>query len=301
MNLTVSTYLPEAHMATSSALGPIDHVDLPGGRIAFHDTGSGDPVVFVHGLLVNADLWRKVVPGVAAAGHRCLAPDWPFGAHTIPVPDADLSPTGAADLIAAFLERLDLHDVTLVANDTGGAITQILLTRNRSRIARVVLTDCDAYDKFFPQPFTPLPRLVAIPGLLRAMLESMRFKPALRLPIAFGLVTKRLPPAEITDSYLLPSRKSAEVRADLRRFLRGVHKRYTLAAAQRFPELDLPVLLAWASEDKAFKPSFARRLADDLPNATLRMIDDSYTFISEDRPELLTELIVEFTRLHATP
>ena len=288
-------------MATSSALGPIEHLDLPGGRIAYHDTGSGDPVVFVHGLLVNADLWRKVVPGVAAAGHRCLAPDWPLGAHSIPMPEADLSPTGVADLIAAFLERLDLRNVTLVANDTGGALTQILLTRNRSRVARVILTDCDAYDKFFPQPFTPLPRLAGVPGLMRAMLELMRFRPALRLPIAFGLVTKRLPPTEITDSYLLPSRKSAAIRADLIRFLRGVHKRYTLAAAERFPTLDLPVLLAWASEDRAFKPSFARRLANDLPNATLRMIDDSYTFISEDRPELLTELIVEFTRLHATP
>ncbi|QIS17477.1 alpha/beta fold hydrolase [Nocardia terpenica] len=288
-------------MGISSALGPVSQVDLPGGRIRYHDTGTGAPVVFVHGLLVNADLWRKVVPGVAAAGHRCLTPDWPFGAHSLPMPDADLSPTGAADLIAAFLERLELRDVTLVANDTGGALTQILLTRNRSRVGRVVLTDCDAYDEFFPQPFTPLPRLAAIPGLLRVMLALLRFRPAQRLPVAFGLVTKRPVPPEIADSYLLPAHTSAAVRADLTRFLRGVHKRYTLAAAEHFADLELPVLLAWAREDKAFKVSFAERLARDLPNATLRLIDDSYTFVSEDQPELLTELIVEFTRLHATP
>lgn len=289
-------------MGISSALGPAHEVELLGKhRIHYHDTGSGAPVVFVHGLLVNADLWRKVVPGVAAAGHRCLAPDLPFGAHSIPVPAADLSPTGVADLIADFLERLDLRDVTLVANDTGGAITQIMLTRDRSRVGRVVLTNCDAYDKFFPQPFTPLPRLAAVPGLLRIMLELMRFRPAQRLPIAFGLVTKRAVPPEIADSYLLPSRHQAAIRADLVRFLRGVHKRYTLAAAEQFPSLDLPVLLAWAQEDKAFKVSFAERLARDLPDTTLRLIDDSYTFSAEDRPELLTELIVEFTRLHATP
>lgn len=288
-------------MGISSALGPVSQVDLPGGRIRYHDTGSGAPVVFVHGLLVNADLWRKVVPGVAAAGHRCLAPDWPFGAHSLPVPDADLSPTGAADLIAAFLERLELRDVTLVANDTGGALTQILLTRNRSRVGRVVLTDCDAYDEFFPQPFTPLPRLAAIPGLIRVMLALMRFRPAQRLPLAFGLVTKRPVPPEIADSYLLPAHTSAAVRADLTRFLRGVHRRYTLAAAEHFADLELPVLLAWAREDKAFRVCFAERLARDLPDATLRLIDDSYTFVSEDQPELLTELIVEFTRLHATP
>ncbi|ATL65464.1 alpha/beta fold hydrolase [Nocardia terpenica] len=288
-------------MGISSALGPVSQVDLPGGRIRYHDTGSGAPVVFVHGLLVNADLWRKVVPGVAAAGHRCLAPDWPFGAHSLPVPDADLSPTGAADLIAAFLDRLELRDVTLVANDTGGALTQILLTRNRSRVGRVVLTDCDAYDEFFPQPFTPLPRLAAIPGLIRVMLALLRFRPAQRLPLAFGLVTKRPVPPEIADSYLLPAHTSAAVRADLTRFLRRVHRRYTLAAAEHFADLELPVLLAWAREDKAFRVSFAERLARDLPDATLRLIDDSYTFVSEDQPELLTELIVEFTRLHATP
>ncbi|MCM6772966.1 alpha/beta hydrolase [Nocardia sp. CDC159] len=286
-------------MGISGALGPAKQVDLSGGRINYHETGSGAPVVFVHGLLVNADLWRKVAPGVAAAGHRCIAPDWPFGAHSIPMPDADLSPTGVADLIAEFLERLDLRDVTLVANDTGGGITQIMLTRNRSRVGRVVLTDCDAYEKFFPQPFAPLPRLAAVPGLLTALLQTLRLRVVQRSPLGFGLVSKRPAPAEIVNSYLLPSRNSAAIRADLRRFLRGVHRRHTLAAAERFPALQLPVLLAWAREDRAFTVSLAERLARDLPDATLRLIDDSYTFVPEDQPELLTELIVEFTRLHA--
>ncbi|MQY24678.1 alpha/beta fold hydrolase [Nocardia aurantia] len=288
-------------MGNSTALGPLYDVALPGGHIRYHDVGAGAPVVFVHGLLVNADLWRGVVPPVAAIGHRCLVPDWPLGAHSVPVPDADLSPTGLADLIADFLSVLDLRDVTLVANDTGGAITQILLTRNRDRIARVVLTDCDAYDKFFPQPFTALPQLAAVPGVLRVMAELMRFRPAQRLPIALGLMTKRPIPPEVADSYLLPTRRSAAIRADLRRMLRGVHKRYTLAAAEHFAEVDIPVLLAWAREDKVFGPEFAKRLAADLPRAELRWIDDSYAFSAEDRPELLAEMIVEFTRQHAAP
>ncbi|MBO0853056.1 MAG: alpha/beta fold hydrolase [Nocardia sp.] len=288
-------------MGISTDLGPMRQVRLAGGTINYHDTGAGAPVVFVHGLLVNADLWRKVVPRVAAAGHRCLTPDWPFGSHTEPVPGVDLSPTGAADLISNFLRELDLRDVTVVANDTGGAITQIMLSRDRDRVGRVVLTNCDAYEKFFPQPFTMLPTLARIPGVLAVALQSLRWRPALRLPIAFGLVTKHTPPREITESYLSPSRDRADIRADLRRFLRGIHHRYTLEAARGFPDLELPVLLAWAREDRSFRPEFAERLAADLPNATLRMIDDSLTFIAEDQPELLSELIVEFTRLHATP
>ncbi|WP_330232340.1 alpha/beta hydrolase [Nocardia sp. NBC_00508] len=288
-------------MATSTALGRIHEVDLPGGRIRYHETGEGAPVVFVHGLLVNADLWRKVVPVISAAGYRCLAPDWPLGSHEIPVPDAELTPAGVADLIAAFLERLDLTDVTVVANDTGGAITQVLLTRDRSRIGRVVLASVDSYEGFLPQPFTALPLLAKIPGSIRALTEVMRIRALHRLPVAFGWVTKRPLPPEIADSYLLPSRHSAAIREDLRRFLKSAHRRYTLDAARHFADVDVPVLLAWAREERLFPVSFAERLARDLPNTTLRLIDDSYTFLPEDQPELLAETILEFTRLHATP
>ncbi|MBD0322528.1 MAG: alpha/beta fold hydrolase, partial [Aldersonia sp.] len=142
-------------MATNTALGPAHEVELSGARIRYHDRGDGPPIVFVHGLLVNSALWRNVVPGLVDAGYRCLTPDWPLGAHSIPVPDADLTPPGIADLIAGFLEALDLRDVTLVANDTGGAITQILLARNPARVGRVVLTPSDCYDNFLPPVLRP--------------------------------------------------------------------------------------------------------------------------------------------------
>jgi pimeloyl-ACP methyl ester carboxylesterase len=283
-------------MARSPELGEIHEVDLPTARLRYHDRGVGPPVVFVHGLLVNADLWRHVVPAVAGAGFRCLAPDWPLGAHELPVPDADLSPPGVADLVAAFLDRLDLRGVTVVANDTGGAITQLLMTRHPERIARVVLTSCDSFERFFPPPFSVLPALARLPGVVPALVQSMRIRALHRLPIAFGWVAKRPIPAEVTDSYLRPARESAAVRADLRRFVRGVHRRYTLAAAERLPGFTAPVLLAWAEEDKLFPVALARRLAELLPDATLTTIADSYTFVPEDQPARLTTLIVDFAR-----
>ncbi|GAA5073388.1 alpha/beta fold hydrolase [Nocardia iowensis] len=288
-------------MGISTALGRTHEVDLPGGRIRYHDTGEGSPVVFVHGLIVNADLWRKVVPGIAAAGYRCLTPDWPLGAHEIAVPDADLTPTGVADLIADFLERLDLTDVTVVANDTGGAITQVLMTRRPARIGRVVLAAVDSYEGFLPQPFALLTWLAKIPGSMRPVIELARIRALQPTPLVFGLVAKRRVPPEIADSYLAGPKKSAAVRRNLRSFLKNAHRRYTLEAASRFASVDIPVLLVWASEDKIFPMSYAERLARDLPHATLEVIDDSYTFLPEDQPELLTESILEFTRLHATP
>lgn len=278
-----------------------DIAPLSTADIRYRETGDGPPIVFVHGLLVNSDLWRHTVPPIAAAGHRCLTPDWPLGSHSIPAPAADLTPTGVADLIAEFLDRLDLTDVTIVANDTGGAITQILLTRRPQRIGRVVLAAVDSYESFLPQPFSLLPQVARMPGAMRLMTELLRPRFLHRLPFVFGRLTKRPIPRETVDSYLRPSRESAAIRADLRRFLRHAHRRYTLDAATRFDSVTVPALIVWARDDRLFPMSFAERLQRDLPHATLEVVDDAYTLIPEDRPELLAERILEFTRLHATP
>jgi pimeloyl-ACP methyl ester carboxylesterase len=287
-------------MARSEALGTVHEVRLPAGRIRYHERGQGPPVLFVHGLLVNADLWRQVVPPVAAAGYRCIAPDWPLGAHELAVPDADLSPPGVAALLAAFLDRLDLDDVTVVANDTGGAITQLLITLHPERVGRVVLTPSDSLERFFPPVFAPLPKLARIPGSMWLLAQLLRVRALQRLPFTFGWVAKRPIPPDIVDSYLLPSRRDRAVRRDLGRFLRGVHHRHTLAAARSLPQFTKPVLLAWAAEDRLFPLELAHRLAALLPHATVVTIQDSYTFVPEDQPELLAQLVVDFAPAHAT-
>lgn len=286
-------------IARSEALGTVREVTLPVGRIRYRELGEGPPVVFVHGLLVNADLWRAVVPAVAEAGFRCMAADWPLGSHELPVPEADLSPPGLATLIATFLERLDLRDVTVVANDTGGAIIQVLMTEHPERVGRVVLTPSDSLERFFPPVFAPLPRLARIPGSMWPLAQLLRVRATQRLPFTFGWVAKRPIPPDIVESYLLPSRRDPAVRRDLRRFLRGVHHRYTLAAAQALPRFTKPVLLAWAAEDRLFPLELAHRLAGLLPQATVLTIQDSYTFVPEDQPALLAQMVVDFARTYA--
>src|SRR4051812_32333855 len=117
--------LPRHRKATTG--DRMNEIELSAGTIRYRDTGSGPPIVFIHGLLVDGALWRKVVPSLEDR-FRCIVPDLPLGSHTIPMkPSADLSPPGLAKLIGEFLDKLDLNDVTLVANDTGGALTQILI------------------------------------------------------------------------------------------------------------------------------------------------------------------------------
>ncbi|WP_328648187.1 alpha/beta fold hydrolase [Amycolatopsis sp. NBC_00348] len=287
-------------MTRSESLGRERRVRLPAGEVRYFERGSGAPVVFVHGVLTNAELWRKVVPDVVAAGFRCVAPDLPLGSHDLPMgADADLSPAGAADVLADFLDALDLRDVTLVANDTGGALTQILLSRRPERVGRVVLTPSDCFEYFFPPIFKPLPVIARIPGSMAVLGQLLRIRALYPLPMLFGWVVKRPLPDAIAQAYLAPLRKSAGVRRDLRKLLRDVHPRHTLAAAAALRTFDRPVLLAWASEDKLFPIALAHRLAALLPDATLVEIADSYTFVSEDQPAVLARHVVEFAGVMA--
>ena len=274
----------------------VDTVTLPAGTIAYAEQGAGRPVVFIHGLLVNANLWREVIPLVADAGFRCLAPTLPLGAHQKPMPEADLTPPGLAKLIADFLAALDLDDVTVVANDTGGALTQILMVNHPERIGRVVLTPCDAFEEFFPKPFDALTRLIRTPGAAWLLSRALQFPAVQRQPNSFGWLAKRGIPDEIMASYVRPCRDSGAIRRDLKRFLVGVDNRHTLAAADRLRGFTKPVLLVRAAEDKVFKASLFDRLAAILPDARLVEVADSWTFVSEDQPDRLARLVVEFAR-----
>jgi pimeloyl-ACP methyl ester carboxylesterase len=271
-------------------------VNLSAGTVRYWEAGSGTPIVFVHGLLANRLLWRKVAPQLEGIG-RVIAPDWPLGAHTIPMkPDADTSPRGVAHLIAEFLEALELTDAVVVGNDTGGAICQVLVTERPERVGRLVLTNCDAFEHFPPAAFKPMIVAAKAPGGFKALMAPMR-KPALRqTPMAYGALSHERIPDEVTDTWVLPVLDNADVRRDCIKTLKGMKPEVTLAAAERFGEFSKPVLVAWGMDDKFFSADEGRRLATLFPNGRFEEIRPSRTFVSEDQPERLGALIKEFVR-----
>lgn len=276
-------------------------VDLPQGTIRYEDVGDGPPVVFVHGLLVNGLLWRKVIPDLSRSA-RCIAPDWPLGSHEIPMkPDADLSVEGVAKLVADFLEALDLRDVTLVGNDSGGAICQLVAARHNERVGRLVLTTCDAYEVFPPALFSYLTWLPKIPGLTAFLAKSMLHVPALRqLPIAYGLLAKTRIPDDILTKYVRPCATNADIRRDVEKFSRTASRNVTLEVAKELKNFQRPALILWTPEDRFFPISLAERLCEDLPNARLERITDAHVFVAEDQPERVAREIREFIRKGAT-
>src|SRR4051812_40439497 len=191
-------------MSVSTSLGEARTVDVPAGTIAYRESGEGPPLVFVHGVGVNGDLWRHVAPPLAR-DHRCIVPDLPFGAHTHPLrADADLSLPGLARIVADLLAALDLHDVTIVANDTGGAVAQWLVGHHAERVGRLVLTSCDAFHKFPPTPQRYLELAARSPALMWLLAWTVRFTAVQRLPTAYGWVTTQPIDPAIMRSFTTP-------------------------------------------------------------------------------------------------
>jgi pimeloyl-ACP methyl ester carboxylesterase len=267
---------------------------LDQGTIQYHDEGSGPAVVFIHGALVDGRLWEPVVHRLRDR-FRCVVPELPLGSHERAMPPGtDLSPPALATLVADVLDKLDLRDVTLVGNDTGGALCQLVVTSRPERVGRLVLTNCDAFEDFPPAMVKPLVTAARIPGALRAGLEPMRVRSARRLPIAYGLLSKRPIPDEVTDGWVLRALRDKGVMADLRQVLSGLDAKLLLDNAPRLTEFAKPVLIVWGREDKIFKLEHAHRLGAVFPDARVEELADAYTFVSWDQPDRVAELIGGF-------
>jgi pimeloyl-ACP methyl ester carboxylesterase len=229
-----------------------------------------------------------------AADFRCVAPTLPMGAHRHAMrADPDLSLSGIAGLVVELLNRLDLQDVTLVGNDTGGALVQLLARDGSPRIGRIVLASCEAFDNF-PARVTGNTLAVAgklPPALFGLFMQQMRFRPVRRLPVAFGWLTKR--GDATTARWMKPILHQREIRRDAVRLLRAIARQPNLLVdtAGELPRFERPALVVWASEDRVMPPEHGRRLAAFLPDARLVEIADSYTLLPLDRAAELARAI----------
>jgi pimeloyl-ACP methyl ester carboxylesterase len=274
-------------------------IELSAGTIEYQDTGTGPVLVFLHGLLMDASLWDDVITGLSS-GFRCLAPTLPLGAHQVPMrPDADLSMPAIAGLVTEFLDRLDLRDVTLIGNDTGGALVQLIISQpsQAERVQRVVLVSCDAFDNF-PPGLTGKTLFLAgrlSPAMFGVFMQQMRLRPVRRLPVAFGWLTKRGDAA--TARWMRPVLTQPGIRHDTVKVLRAAAADTGLLtrAAAGLTDFTGPALVIWASQDRVMPPDHGRRLAGILPGSRLVQVDDSYTLIPLDQPARLAQAIRDFS------
>jgi pimeloyl-ACP methyl ester carboxylesterase len=280
----------------------VKRLQLSAGTVEYEDTGGDGPViVLLHGFLMDSSLWAGPIAELTAE-HRCVAPTLPLGAHRHPMADgADLSLPGIARLVTELMDRLDLHDVTLVGNDTGGALVQLMVRDGAPRVGRIVLASCEAFDNL-PPGLTG--RTLALTGTLSPRLfglamQQMRLRAVRRLPIAFGQLTARGDAA--TARWMRPVLEQPAIRRDAVRAIRAAaaDRGVLVDAARYLPTFDRPALVVWARGDRVMPPEHGRRLAELLPQGRLVEIDDSRTLLPLDQPLELARTIREFVGVPA--
>lgn len=266
-------------------------IDISAGTIHYEATGpeSGRPVVFVHGYLMGGQLWRQVGERLAARGLRCIAPTWPLGAHPQPLrPGADRTITGVARIVADVLAALDLEDVVLVGNDTGGVVTQLVAVHHPERLGALVLTSCDAFEHFPPPVLKPVILAAKSKTLFRAVSQAMRAPVARRRAYA-GLAHRDID--DLVQTWVRPGLSDPEIAEDLRQFTLSLRREVTMGVAARLPEFDKPALIAWSADDVFFALDDGERLAATIPNARFEVIEGARTFSMVDQPDRLADLL----------
>ena len=266
-------------------------IDINAGTIHYEATGpeNGRPVVFVHGYMMGGQLWRQVSERLAEIGLRCIAPTWPLGAHPEPLrPGADRTINGVAGIVADVLAALDLQDVVLVGNDTGGVVTQLVAIHHPERIGALVLTSCDAFEHFPPPILKPVIAAAKSKTLFRPAIQVMR-TPIARRRAYDGLAHRDID--HLAKIWVRPALSNPAIAEDLRTFSLSLRTEVTTGVASRLPAFDKPALIAWSADDLFFEQEDGRRLAALIPSARLEVIEGARTFSMVDQPDRLADLL----------
>lgn len=264
------------------------------GDVAVWERGEGPELLLLHGVVANADLWGEVVEDLAT-DHRCVSVDLPLGAHDLPAdPSVPLDVRTLAGAVADVVETTCSGPPVVVANDTGGAVAQLLATEHPEAYRAIVLTSCDTFRNFLPLSLRYLQGLARVPGGVWLMVQALRVPLVRRLPIAFGWLTRRPIEAPLVASFLEPSRRSADVRADLGRVLRAISGRLLDANSADLASVSRPILLLWADTRRVFPMSHGRRLEALVPTARLVPVADSAAFVPLDQPRVVVDEVRSF-------
>jgi pimeloyl-ACP methyl ester carboxylesterase len=270
-------------------------VDVTAGTIEYREEGdpNGAPVVLLHGLLMNDAQWNLAQP-LLPPGFRYLLPILPIGGHRIPMrEDADLTLPGMVDIVADFLDVLDLADVTLVVTDWGGALFLTDIGRDK-RVARLVICPSEAFDNF-PPGFPGKVAWLASRNTLAVSLamRQLRIGWLRKQWLVFGQMAKKPVPQDIVDEWMTAGLADRRIRQDLVKYCRTkFDKADLIRATNRLADFDGDVLVLW-SRNPVMPDDHATCLAE-LTGGTLRHVDDAYVLVMLDQPEQTARAIADF-------
>ncbi len=260
-------------------------VATPSGRISYVEQGSGPVALFVHGVLLNSHLWRNQMAELSDI-RRCIAVDLLAHGETEIAPDQDVSVTANAEMLKQFLDAMNIEQVDVVANDSGGGISQIFAALYPEYVRSLTLTDCDTHDNWPPEAFKPFVNMAAGGGLRKTLEAMLADKNVYRSPRALGPAYEQ--PDKVSDetieTYLRPFLRADQRLRDLERFLAAFDNKHTLAIEGRLKQLKAPTLIVWGTDDVYFDVKWSHWLANTIPGTRRRVeLQGARVFFPEER------------------
>lgn len=270
-------------------------VETASGRINYVEQGKGPVALFVHGVLLNNHLWRHQLAELSDV-RRCIALDLLAHGATEISPDQDVSVTANARMLLQFLDALNIAQVDLVGNDSGGGIAQIFAAEHPERVRSLALTDCDAHDNWPPEPFKPFLSMAAAGGLRGTLDAMLADKNVYRSPQALGPAYEH--PERLSDEtierYLRPLVRTEQRTRDFQRFLAAFDNSHTVKIESRLRTLKVPTLIVWGTDDIYFDVKWSRWLADTIPGTRKRVeLEGARIFFPEERWDALNRELRE--------
>jgi pimeloyl-ACP methyl ester carboxylesterase len=271
----------------------VRHVKTPSGPISYVEAGSGPVALFVHGVLLNKHLWRHQMAGLSDI-RRCISIDLLAHGDTEIALDQDVSVTANAKMLREALDALQIDQVDVVGNDSGGGIAQIFAALNPERVRSLTLTNCDTHDNWPPEAFKPFVEMVAAGGLSKTLNAMLSDKSIYRSPGALGPAYEH--PETATDEdieiYLRPHLRSEQRTKDLERFVLAFDHKHTLAIEPQLRKLQAPTLIVWGTDDVYFPVKWAHWLAEAIPGAKPPVeLAGARIFFPEERAEAFNRLL----------
>lgn len=267
-------------------------LELPQGRIAYIDQGRGPAALFLHGFPLSSFQWRGAIARLSAH-RRCLAPDWMGLGFTEPAPGQGVAPSDNAEMLAAFLDRLGVGEVDIIANDSGGAVAQLFMTRYRGRVKSLVLTNCDV------ETDSPPPAVLPIIDLARSGLYPELYlepwvnrKDEARAPTGLGgmcFTNPANPTDAALEQYLRPLVATAERKTLVNRYTLGLAPNPLAGVEAKLRDCRQPIRIVWGMGDTIFAPTGPDYLAGIMPQATIRRLPAAKLFWPEEYPEVIAE------------
>lgn len=272
-------------MSTALAVTTKRKIITPSGYISYSESGSGPVALFVHGVLLNGNLWRYQLEELSDV-RRCIAVDLLGHGDTEIEPGQDVSVTANANMLREFLDALHIDQVDLVGNDSGGGIAQIFAALNPSRVRTLTLTNCDTHNNWPPEAFKPFLAMAAAGGLRGALDAMLSDKSFYRSAEALGPAYEH--PERVTDEmiegYLRPFIRTEQRTQDLQRFLAAFDNEHTLAVEKQLSKLNAPTLIVWGTDDIYFDVKWSHWLAETIPGTKRRVeLKGARIFFPEER------------------